>query len=146
MSIPTIAVSGGFDPIHKGHIQMIREASKYGDVIVIINSDKWLIKKKGYKFMSFEDRAYIVGNIKGVVLVTDVDDATGTVCEALKRLKPTYFANGGDRYDTNTPETTICKENDIKMLWNIGGKKAESSSNLVEKVSHGRRIINGQEF
>jgi len=146
MKIPTVAVSGGFDPIHKGHVQMIREAAEYGRVIVILNSDDWLIRKKGYKFMSFEERAYIAGSIKGVSVVSYVDDTDGTVCEALKRIKPDYFANGGDRIDTNTPEMTVCEELGIKMLWNIGGGKIQSSSDLVSKAQYGRRVISGQEF
>ena len=146
MKIPTIAVSGGFDPVHKGHIQMIREAAEYGRVIVILNSDDWLVRKKGYKFMSFEERAYIAGSIKGVTMVANVDDTDGTVCPALRRFKPDYFANGGDRYDTNTPEMTVCEELGIKMLWNIGGGKIQSSSTLVSKAKYGRRVINGQEL
>jgi len=146
MKVPTIAVSGGFDPIHKGHIQMIREASEYGNVIVILNSDEWLIRKKGYKFMSFEERAYIAGSIKGVTMVTTVDDSDNTVCSALRRFKPDYFANGGDRYDTNTPEMSVCEELGIEMLWNIGGGKIQSSSDLVNKTKYGKVVINGQEF
>ena len=144
--IPTIAVSGGFDPIHKGHVQMIREAAEYGNVIVFLNSDDWLIRKKGYKFMSFEERAYICGSIKGVAAVTKVDDSDGTVCKALEKFKPDYFANGGDRYDTNTPEMEVCEKLGITMLWNIGGGKIQSSSDLVDKARLGRRVIHGQEF
>ena len=146
METPTVAVSGGFDPIHKGHVQMIREAAEYGNVIVILNSDEWLIRKKGYKFMSFEERAYIAGSIKGVTVVSSVDDSNGTVCAALRRFKPDYFANGGDRYDTNTPEMAVCEELGIQMLWNVGGGKIQSSSDLVQKVEYGRRVISGQEF
>jgi D-beta-D-heptose 7-phosphate kinase/D-beta-D-heptose 1-phosphate adenosyltransferase len=146
MKIPTIAVSGGFDPIHKGHVQMIREAAEYGQVIVILNSDDWLTRKKGYKFMSFEERAYVAGSIKGVTVVTDVDDEDGTVCKALKRFKPDYFANGGDRYDTNTPEMDVCNELGITMLWNIGGGKIQSSSDLVYNTQLKGRVINGQKF
>ena len=144
--IPTIAVSGGFDPIHKGHVQMIREAAEYGQVIVILNSDDWLIRKKGYKFMSFEERAFIAGSIKGVSVVMNVDDSGGTVCAALKRMKPDYFANGGDRYDKNTPEMEVCEELGITMLWNIGGGKIQSSSILVSKAKYGKVVIDGQEF
>ena len=144
--IPTIAVSGGFDPIHKGHIQMIREAAEYGQVIVILNSDDWLVRKKGYKFMSFEERAYIAGSIKGVTVVSNVDDSDDTVCHALKRFTPDYFANGGDRYDTNTPEMKVCEELGIQMLWNIGGGKIQSSSTLVTNAQYGRRVYDGQEF
>lgn len=146
MKIPTIAVSGGFDPIHKGHVQMIREAAEYGRVIVILNSDDWLVRKKGYKFMSFEERAYLAGNIKGVSIVTAVDDTDGTVCKALERFKPDYFANGGDRKETNTPEMKLCEELGIRMLWNIGGGKIQSSSNLVSKIQHSGRVINGQKL
>ncbi len=144
--IPTIAVSGGFDPIHKGHVQMIREAAEYGQVIVILNSDDWLVRKKGYKFMPFEERAYIAGSIKGVSVVTNVNDTDGSVCAALHRFKPDYFANGGDRYDTNTPEMKVCEELGIQMLWNIGGGKIQSSSTLVSKAKYGRRVYDGQEF
>ena len=146
MKVPTIAVSGGFDPIHKGHVQMIEEASNYGQVIVILNSDEWLIRKKGYKFMSFEERAYIVGNIKGVTIVTSVDDSDGSVCKALERIRPDYFANGGDRKLTNTPEMELCKKLDIGLLWNVGGGKTQSSSELVDKAAWGKRRIHGQEF
>ena len=132
--VPIIAVSGGFDPIHKGHVQMIREAAEYGNVIVFLNSDEWLVRKKGFNFMSFEERAYIVGSIKGVGIVTHVDDSEGTVCSALRRFKPDYFANGGDRVAKNTPEMNTCEEIGITMLWNVGGGKIQSSSDLVRKV------------
>ena len=140
--IPTIAVSGGFDPMHKGHVQMIREAAEYGQVIVILNSDDWLVRKKGYKFMAFDERAYIAGSLKGVVLVTNVNDSD----EALRRLKPDFFANGGDRLNTNTPEMDVCEELGITMLWNIGGGKIQSSSDLVAKARYGKVVINGQEI
>ena len=145
-TIPTIAVSGGFDPIHKGHVQMIREAAEYGNVIVFLNSDDWLMRKKGYKFMSFEERAYIAGSIKGVVVVAAVDDSDNTVCAGLKRFRPDYFANGGDRKQDNTPEMDVCEKLGIQMLWNIGGGKIQSSSDLVAKARYGKVIINGQEF
>ena len=133
--IPSIAVSGGFDPVHKGHVQMIREASEYGQVIVILNSDDWLVRKKGYKFMSFEERAYIVGSLKGVTVVTSTDDSDGTVCAALKRFKPDYFANGGDRGKENTPEQDVCEELEIRMLWGVGGDyKRNSSSDLAKNL------------
>lgn len=138
-----IAVSGGFDPIHKGHVRMIREAAKLGDVIVILNSDDWLMRKKDYKFMNFIERSYIAGAIKGVTMISGVDDSDGTVCEALRRIKPDAFANGGDRYDTNTPEMDVCKELGIEMLWNIGGEKEQSSSALVDKANFKNRFKKG---
>jgi D-beta-D-heptose 7-phosphate kinase/D-beta-D-heptose 1-phosphate adenosyltransferase len=134
MSNKTICVSGGMDPVHSGHIRMIREASAYGDVIVILNSDDWLMRKKGYKFMSWEERAEILGAIKGVIAVERVDDQDGTVCEALIRIKPDYFANGGDRKSENTPELEVCNSFGIKMIWGVGGGKTQSSSELVNKI------------
>ena len=132
---PVIAVSGGFDPVHIGHIRMILDAARYGDVMVIINSDDWLMRKKGYVFMPWEERAEIMGNIKGVRFVTAVDDSDGTVCEALRRHKPDAFANGGDRKTENTPEMDVCEELGIQMMWAIGGNnKPQSSSWLVDKL------------
>jgi D-beta-D-heptose 7-phosphate kinase/D-beta-D-heptose 1-phosphate adenosyltransferase len=96
--------------------------------------------------MSFEERAYIAGSIKGVVVVAAVDDSDNTVCAGLKRFRPDYFANGGDRKQDNTPEMDVCEELGIQMLWNIGGGKIQSSSDLVKKAKHGKVIINGQEF
>tara|TARA_R100000008_G_scaffold86676_1_gene80818 strand:- start:446 stop:868 length:423 start_codon:yes stop_codon:yes gene_type:complete len=127
-----VVVSGGFDPIHIGHVRMIRHASEYGDVVVVANSDEWLMRKKGYIFMPFEERAEILNSIKGVVHVSSVDDSDETVCEALTRLKPDYFANGGDRKTNNTPEMNVCEKSNIMMLWNIGGGKIQSSSDLVK--------------
>ena len=130
---PTVMVSGGFDPVHAGHIRMIRDAANFGDVIVVANSDQWLFRKKGFVFMTFEQRAEILNAIKGVILVDSVDDTDGTVCEAIRRLKPDFFANGGDRKKTNTPEVDVCKELEIKLLWGVGGeKKLASSSDLVK--------------
>jgi len=132
---PTVMVSGGFDPVHAGHIRMIRHAAEFGDVIVIANSDDWLFRKKGFIFMEWERRVEILNAIKGVVIVDSVDDTDGTVCEAIRRLKPTYFANGGDRGKSNTPEQKVCEELGIELLWGIGGEeKLDSSSDLAKKV------------
>jgi|TARA_E500000331_G_scaffold39478_1_gene32769 cytidyltransferase-like protein len=133
--VPTVMVSGGFDPVHAGHIRMIRDAAKYGDVIIIANSDDWLFRKKGFVFMEYERRVEILNAIKGVILVDSVDDTDGTVCKAIRRLRPTYFANGGDRGRSNTPEQSVCEELDIKLLWGVGGiEKLQSSSDLAKKA------------
>ncbi len=128
-----IMVSGGFDPIHVGHVRMIQEAAKQGDVIVVANSDEWLMRKKGYVFMPWEERAEIIESIRGVRTVTTVEDADGTVCEAIERIRPDAFANGGDRKGNNTPEVALCNHFNIELLWNVGGGKIQSSSDLVEK-------------
>ena len=129
----TVCVSGGFDPVHIGHLRMIQEAALYGDVVIIVNSDNWLMRKKGYIFMPFAERCEILEGFKGVVKTVAVDDTDNTVCEALSRLNPTYFANGGDRKTDNTPEMDICDTLGIKLLWNVGGGKIQSSSTLVEE-------------
>lgn len=131
----TVMVSGGFDPIHVGHVRMIRSAAQYGDVIVVANSDNWLFRKKGYNFMSFNERKEILVAIKGVIEVLSVNDDDGTVCSALAEYQPTYFANGGDRKKENTPEKIMCEALGIKLLWNVGGEKIQSSSELVETAN-----------
>ena len=128
-----IMVSGGFDPIHVGHVRMIQEAAKQGDVIVVANSDEWLMRKKGYVFMPWEERAEIIESIRGVRTVSTVNDSDGTVCEAIERIRPDAFANGGDRKGNNTPEVALCNHFNIELLWNVGGGKIQSSSDLVEK-------------
>ena len=131
----TVMVSGGFDPVHAGHIRMIRHAAQYGDVIVIANSDNWLYRKKGFVFMEWDRRVEILNAIKGVILVDSVDDTDGTVCEAIARHKPTYFANGGDRGKSNTPEQSVCEELGVQLLWGVGGEeKVDSSSELAKKA------------
>lgn len=130
----TVAISGGFDPIHVGHIRLIHDAALHGDVVVILNSDEWLERKKGYKFMDWTARAYILRAITGVHDVIPVDDSDGTVCEALRDLRPDVFANGGDRGPGNTPELKLCRELGIKTVWNIGGQKVASSSEIVNAI------------
>ena len=130
----TVMVSGGFDPVHIGHIRMIRDAAQHGGVIVVANSDAWLFRKKGFVFMEWEKRKELLEAIKGVIRVEWVDDSDETVCEALRRIKPTYFANGGDRKSDNVPEVAVCQELGIEMIWNVGGGKIDSSSQLVDRA------------
>ena len=126
-----VCVSGGFDTVHIGHLRMIEEAAKYGHVVVIVNSDKWLMRKKGYIFMPFSERCEILEGFTATGETTYVDDTDNSVCEALRRIKPDYFANGGDRKTDNTPEMDVCNELGIELLWNVGGGKIQSSSTLV---------------
>lgn len=132
--IPIVCVSGGFDPLHKGHVRLIKEASKFGEVFIILNSDEWLKRKKDYHVMSWDDRAEILMAIKGVKAVVAVDDADGTVCKALEQIKPNFFANGGDRKENNTPEVQTCAQNNIQMLWGIGGEKIASSQEIINAI------------
>ena len=147
----TVAVSGGMDPIHVGHVRMIQAAADIGDVIVILNSDEWLKDKKGYCFMSWEERAEIIRAIRGVVsVVSTVDEVDNTVCNTLRNLKKDvdldYFANGGDRIKSTTPEMKVCEEIGVKMLWNMGGGKIQSSSTLVNNTMWGKRRYHGIEI
>lgn len=126
----SILLSGGFDPIHVGHWRMIRAAKEIRSrVIIALNSDAWLIRKKGYVFMPWEDRAELLRAYH--VHVVKVDDRDGTVCEALERLRPLYFGNGGDRTAANPAEHEVCVRLGIQELFGLGGGKVRSSSELV---------------
>jgi D-beta-D-heptose 7-phosphate kinase/D-beta-D-heptose 1-phosphate adenosyltransferase len=141
MNEATIMVSGGFDPLHIGHLRMIKEAAKVGKVIVVANSDAWLLRKKGYIFMPWEERKEIIEGYSEVDRVEAVDDSDGSVCEALRRIRPTYFANGGDRTNKNTPEMAVCDELGITMLWEVGGGKIQSSSEMVANANAAKKEI-----
>jgi D-beta-D-heptose 7-phosphate kinase/D-beta-D-heptose 1-phosphate adenosyltransferase len=132
-----VAVSGGFDPIHAGHIRYFQEASKLGDkLVVILNNDNWLKLKKGYSFMNEAGRKEIIEAIKGVdeVIISFHKEGTTdmSVCEELKKIKPDIFVNGGDRKLDNIPEVPVCEKIGCKMIFNIGkGGKIQSSSWLL---------------
>jgi len=129
----TIAISGGFDPIHIGHIRMIQTAAKMGKLVVILNSDNFLMNKKGFVFMPFEERKEILRAIHGVREVVACVDEDQSVCKTLEALKPNVFANGGDRFAKNIPEVEVCERFGIEMVFNVGGEKVQSSSALVKK-------------
>ena len=138
-----VAVSGGFDPIHFGHVRMIKAAKALGDeLVVILNNDNWLTAKKGFFFMPELERKEILEAINGVdrVVITDhaVGDPDKSVCRALREIKPDIFANGGDRHPEGdpVPEVEVCKELGIEMVYNVGaGGKIQSSSWLVAKAA-----------
>ena len=136
-----VLVSGGFDPIHSGHIYLIQEASKYGDVIVLLNSDKWLREKKGREFLPFVERETIMKSLKNVIDVLSFDDSDKTCVDGIRKAINKYpnhkimFANGGDRNDKTSPdsEKKFCDENNITTLWEIGGKNKSNSSSQILK-------------
>jgi len=129
-----ICVSGGFDPLHTGHLEMFRNAARIGQLVVILNSDAWLLRKKGFVFLPWQQRAAIIEDLRYVAGVVAADDEDGTVCATLRCLRPRYFANGGDRRQDNTPEGALCEELNIEMLWNIGGGKIDSSSDISRRA------------
>ena len=134
-----ILVSGGFDPLHSGHIKLINNANKYGDVVVLLNSDIWLQNKKGKEFLPFVERKIIMQNIKGVINVIEFDDSDKTCINGIKKAKSLYknniikFANGGDRNNETTPEKEFCDKNDIETLFGIGGNDKSNSSSWILK-------------
>ena len=135
-----ILVSGGFDPIHSGHIKLINDAYKYGDVVVLLNSDAWLRNKKGKEFLPFSERKIIMQNIKGVIDVIEFDDSDKTCVDGIQKAKSLFknnlikFANGGDRNNITTPEKDYCDKNNIETLFGIGGiNKSNSSSWILKK-------------
>ena len=134
-----VLVSGGFDPIHSGHIYLIKDASKHGEVIVLLNSDQWLKEKKGKEFLPFKEREIIMKSLKNVIDVLSFDDSDKTCINGLKNAINKYpnckikFANGGDRNNQTTPEKKFCDENNIETLWGIGGTDKSNSSSWILK-------------
>ena len=132
-----ILVSGGFDPVHSGHIALIQEAAKLGDVVVLLNSDNWLRAKKGKEFLPYKEREIIMGSIKTVIDVLSFNDSDMTCIEGIKKTISKYpdrnikFANGGDRNTKTTPETTFCENNRVETLWGIGGNNKKNSSSWI---------------
>ena len=131
-----VCTSGGFDPIHTGHISCFQESKKYANtLVVIVNGDDFLKQKKGKPFMNLKERCMIVSSIKNVdyVIPFEIKDDS-TVIKALEKIKPNYFTKGGDRYDEKTiAEWDICKKLNIKIITNVGNEKNETSSSKYLK-------------
>ena len=134
-----VIVSGGFDPIHSGHIKLIQEASKHGKIIVLLNSDKWLQNKKGKEFMPYKEREIIMNAIKNVIDVIICGELDATCLDGINKVLKKYqnhkikFANGGDRNSKSTPESIFCEDNNIELLWGIGGESKSNSSSWILK-------------
>jgi len=127
----TVAVSGYFDPLHVGHLELIHLAKQLGDkLVVIVNNDHQTSIKKGKPFMKQEERVEIVKALRDVDEVFLSIDQDKSICESLRAVNPDIFANGGDRHQGEVPETPVCKELGIEMVDELG-KKIQSSSELV---------------
>jgi cytidyltransferase-like protein len=132
-----VLVTGGFDPIHSGHIAYLREARELGNKLVVgINSDDWLIRKKGRAFMPWEERATIIAAMHVVDRVINFNDSDGTAIDAIRKVKEIYknheiiFANGGDRNKENIPEMSA---SDVEFVFGVGGTDKKNSSSLILK-------------
>jgi cytidyltransferase-like protein len=126
-----VATSGGYDPVHPGHISSIQASREYGDiVVVIVNGDAFLAAKKGRPFQDLQTRCLIVSAIRGVDYVIPFEiEGDRTVTEALRRLRPDVFTKGGDRVDAESiPEWGVCRELGIEVVTGVGEDKRWSSS------------------
>ena len=138
-----VLTTGGFDPLHSGHIEYFKAARELGDHLVVgLNSDAWLTRKKGRPFMPFEERAAIIKELSCVDEVIGFNDDDGTACNAIGQVLATkgsswqlIFANGGDRKNTNTPEyKTYGLDTDVKFVFGIGGDDKKNSSSWILKA------------
>lgn len=135
-----VLITGGFDPIHSGHLALIKAACELGDILVVgANSDAWLTNKKGAAFMPLCERTSVLRALKGVDFVIDFDDSDGSARHAITMVRQSYpqdkiiFANGGDRTDENIPEMDIADDN-IEFHFGVGGfAKANSSSWILQE-------------
>lgn len=132
----SVVTSGGADPIHPGHLSNLHDASKLGDLlIVLVNGDEFLKKKKGKAFMPLKVRCQIVSRIAGVDIVVPFepsDPNDTSVCEALEIIHPDIFAKGGDRNKNNIPEAEVCASLGISIVDRVGDAKLWSSSDFLE--------------
>ena len=130
-----VIVTGGFDPIHSGHIALLKEAKNLGHALAVgLNSDEWLRRKKGHEFMPWSERSAIIENLKMVDIVFSFDDSDGSAIDAIKRVKEVYpddeliFANGGDRTKDNIPEMIF---DDVEFVFGVGGEDKKNSSSWI---------------
>ena len=133
--------SGGFDPMHVGHLRCIQDTASLADdndgkTIVVVNGDGFLQRKKGGAFMPCIERCEITAGLRGVDLVVPWDDGSQTVVGAIEQLKPNFFTKGGDRDDpTLIPEWEVCQAIECEVIFGVGGGKIQSSSWLIKNYS-----------
>jgi D-beta-D-heptose 7-phosphate kinase/D-beta-D-heptose 1-phosphate adenosyltransferase len=130
-----VIVTGGFDPIHSGHIEYLKAAKTLGDILVVgVNSDEWLVRKKGQAFMPLDERVSIIQNLKMVDDCIVFDDTNGDAIDAINRVKNLYpdnryiFANGGDRTASNIPEMSV---RNVEFAFGVGGTNKKNSSSWI---------------
>lgn len=134
-----ILLTGGFDPVHGGHINMFINAKQLFDTVIVgVNSDQWLKRKKlKDSFMDLETRIKVLDSMSFIDKVITFKDSEGHAINAIEKAKAEFsnlvFGNGGDRLPTNTPELKYCLDNNIPIIFNVGGRKTQSSSELLKK-------------
>ena len=144
MKSSTSLITGGFDPIHLGHIEYLKGAKFFSDHLIVgVNSDKWLIEKKGYFFMPLEDRLEIIKNLRIVDEVITFNDSDGSACDAiancLKQFKKVIFLNGGDRKKNNIPEIIKYKKDPrLEFIFEVGGSNKINSSSFLASDFYNR--------
>ena len=142
-----IILSGGFDPVHVGHVRMFNAAKKLANIVIVgLNSNDWLTRKKGKPFMDFEERREILENLKSVDRVWWFDDSDDTANDLIAKVvgllsmtegdkKTVAFGNGGDRTAKNVPEQELCDKLGVTLEWGVGGDdKPQSSSWLLDNA------------
>ena len=142
MSEKTILISGAFNPLHFGHLLLLKDASNYGKVIVALNSDEWVMKNKGHLLFDFDTRKSILEECKYVSKVIPFDDSEGDVTYALFEVRPTYFGNGGSATSLSLPkeELQVCGYLGIEPVFDLGDTSKHIDNDML--VVAQKSIIN----
>ena len=134
-----VVCTGGFDPVHSGHLSYLNSASQLGDILIVgLNSDDWLKRKKGRAFMPFTERSAIIENLECVYQVLHLNDEDGTGADGIKQVRAMYpdahivFANGGDRNNANVPEQEMfASDPNLSFVFGVGGDWKQNSSRWI---------------
>jgi cytidyltransferase-like protein len=134
-----VLITGGFDPVHSGHIAYITAARQLGDSLIVgVNSDEWLRRKKGHEFMPWEERATIIAALHNVDRVINFDDSDNSAKDAIRKVRAIHptaqiiFANGGDRTKENIPEMDLLEEMlHLEFVFGVGGEDKKNSSSWI---------------
>lgn len=133
-----VVFTGGFDPVHSGHVEAIKEARKLGRVVLGLNSDEWLVRKKGRCFMPFNERMSVLSQFKDILAVIGFDDADGSACDCISQVCQMFpnesiiFVNGGDRTQQNIPEMDrFADDPQVSFVFGVGGSDKKNSSSWI---------------
>lgn len=131
-----VVVSGGFAPFHSGHARYLNHAAAYGQLVVVLNSDQWLMKNKGFVFQDFYERMEVLFCFTKTRSVVAAEDEDGTICKNLEKIYPDIYCVGATHENaSNTPEVKLCKKLGIQIMFGVGGPRVQSTVELVKKVT-----------